>query len=151
MSLIGLSIVGVTTGIALLARDVPTEDYMLSTFQAGQSFYSEGAYDQAIEKYSDVGGVRSLLLDDAAIVVVVGDVEATVKDAAIYQVGNSYFKMFEEEFQAAEATANERQREQRLERANEYLEEAVSHFSRVEKRSGSEELRILALSRIMTS
>ena len=151
MSLIGLSIVGVTLGISLLARDVPTEDYMLSTFQAGQSFYSEGAYDQAIEKYSDVGGVRSLLLDDAAIVVVVGDVETTVKDAAIYQVGNSYFKMFEEEFQAAEATANERQRQQRLDRANEYLEEAVSHFSRVEKRSGSEELRVLAMSRIMTS
>ncbi len=151
MSLIGLSIVGVTLGISLLARDVPTEDYMLSTFQAGQSFYSEGAYDQAIEKYSDVGGVRSLLLDDAAIVVVVGDVEATVKDAAIYQVGNSYFKMFEEEFQAAEATANERQQEQRFKRANEYLEEAVSHFSRVEKQSGSEELRVLAMSRIMTS
>ena len=151
MSLIGIAIVGVTTGIALLARDVPTEDYMLSTFQAGQSFYSEGAYDQAIEKYSDVGGVRSLLLDDAAIVVVVGEVEATVKDAAIYQVGNSWFKMFEEEFQAAEAAANERQREQRLKRAHEYLEEAVSHFSKVEARSGSEELRILALSRIMTS
>lgn len=151
MSLIGLSIVGFTLGIALVARDVPTEDYMLSTFQAGQSFYSEGAYDQAIEKYSDVGGVRSLLLDDSAIVVVVGEVETTVKDAAIYQVGNSYFKMFEEEFQAAAGPGNERQREQRLKRAHGYLEEAVSHFSRVEERADSEELRVLALSRIMTS
>ena len=59
MNLLGLTIVGMTLGIALLAKDVPTKEYMLSTFQAGQSFYSEGAYDQAIEKFEDISSVAN--------------------------------------------------------------------------------------------
>jgi tetratricopeptide (TPR) repeat protein len=150
MGLLGLAIVSVTLGITLIAKDVPTGDSMLSTFQAGQSFYSEGAYDQAIEKYRSVGDVTSKLLDDGEIIVVVGEVEATVKDAAIYQVGNSYFKMFEEQFQAAEASRNESQKAQRASNAQDYLEKAVSYFSRVEQQSRSEELRVLAKGRVMT-
>ena len=42
MGLIGIAIVSLTLGIALVAKGVPTGDFMLSTFQAGQSFYSEG-------------------------------------------------------------------------------------------------------------
>jgi len=83
MGLLGLAIVSISMSVAYIARDVPTSDFMLSTFQAGQSFYSEGAYDQAIDKYRSVGEERSVLLDDSEIIVVVGEVEATVKDAAI--------------------------------------------------------------------
>lgn len=150
MGLLGLAIVSVTLGIAMIAKDVPTGDSMLSTFQAGQSFYSEGAYDQAIDKYRSVGDVTSMLLDDGDIIVVVGEVEATVKDAAIYQVGNSYFKLFEEQFQAAEASRNESQKAERTAAAQDYLEQAVSYFSRVEEQSRSKELRVLAQGRIMT-
>ena len=150
MNLLGLTIVGMTLGIALLAKDVPTREYMLSTFQAGQSFYSEGAYDQAIEKFEDISSVRSLLLDDSDIVVVVGKVETAVKDAAIYQMGNAYFKMFEEEFRASKDESNKREQEQRQKKAEEYLEQAVSYFSRVEENARSENLRALAQNRITT-
>ena len=150
MGLLGIVIASITLGIALVAKDVPTGDYMLSTFQAGQGFYSEGAYDQAIEKYRSVGDVASILLDDGEIIVVVGEVESTVKDAAIYQVGNSYFKMFEEEFQAAGNLRNEEQKAERTRKAEAYLEQAVSFFSRVEEQAVSEELRVLAQGRIMT-
>ena len=117
MNLLGLTIVGMTLGIALLAKDVPTKEYMLSTFQAGQSFYSEGAYDQAIEMFEDISSVRSMLLEGSDIVVVVGKVETAVQDAAIYQMGNAYFKMFEEEFRAAQDESNKEQQERRKERA----------------------------------
>ena len=150
MNLLGLTMVGMTLGIALLAKDVPTREYMLSTFQAGQSFYSEGAYDQAIEKFEDISGVRSMLLEDSDIVVVVGRVETAVKDAAIYQMGNAYFKMFEEEFRAAKDESNKEEQEQPKERAEEYLEKAVSYFSRVEENARSENLRVLAQNRITT-
>ena len=148
MNLLGLAIVGMTLGIALLAKNVPTREYMLSTFQAGQSFYSEGAYDQAIDKFEDISGVRSMLLADSDIVVVVGKVETAVKDAAIYQMGNAYFKMFEEEFLASKDESNKEEQEQRKSRAEEYLAKAVSHFSRVEENAKSENLRVLAQSRI---
>ena len=150
MGLLGLAIVSISMSVAYIARDVPTSDFMLSTFQAGQSFYSEGAYDQAIDKYRSVGEERSVLLDDSEIIVVVGEVEATVKDAAIYQVGNSYFKMFEEATQAAEGLRDKDEKSRRLAQAEEYLEEAVSFFSRVEEQSDSDELRVLAQGRIMT-
>ena len=148
MNLLGLAIVAMTLGIALLAKNVPTREYMLSTFQAGQSFYSEGAYDQAIDKFEDISGVRSMLLADSDIVVVVGKVETAVKDAAIYQMGNAYFKMFEEEFLASKDESNKEEQEQRKSRAEEYLAKAVSHFSRVEENAKSENLRVLAQSRI---
>ena len=150
MGLLGIIVASITLGIALVAKDVPTGDYMLSTFQAGQGFYSEGAYDQAIEKYRSVGDVSSILLDDGDIIVVVGEVESTVKDAAIYQVGNSYFKMFEEEFQAAGNLRNEAEKAERTKQAEAYLVQAVSFFSKVEEQAVSEELRVLAQGRIMT-
>lgn len=150
MSLLGIAIIALTTVATFLAKDVPTGDYMLSTFQAGQGFYSEGAYDQAIEKYKDVGDVRSSLLDDSEIIVTVGEVETPVKDAALYQVGNSYFKMFEEGFKAAASAQNDEEREQRTKRTQEYLENAVKYFSLVEQHARSEKLRGLAQSRIIT-
>ncbi len=148
MNLLGLTVVGMTLGIALLAKDVPTREYMLSTFQAGQSFYSEGAYDQAIEKFEDISSVRSMLLDDSDIIVVVGKVETAVKDAAIYQMGNAYFKMFEEEFRASKDESNKEGQEKRKGRAEEYLETAVSYFFGVEQNARSENLRVLAQNRI---
>ena len=150
MGFLGIVIVSISMSVAFIARDVPTGDFMLSTFQAGQSFYSEGAYDQAIDKYRSVGDVTSVLLDDRDIVVVVGEVEATVKDAATYQVGNSYFKLFEEESLAAQNLRDAKKKARRLAQAEEYLEQAVSSFSRVEEQSNSEELRVLAQGRIMT-
>ncbi len=150
MGLLGIVIVGISFSVAFVARDVPTGDFMLSTFQAGQSFYSEGAYDQAIGKYRSVGDVRSVLLDDSEIIVVVGEVEATVKDAATYQVGNSYFKLYEEASAAAIGLRDETERTRRLEEAEAHLEQAVSYFSRVEEQSRSKELRVLAQGRIMT-
>lgn len=150
MSLLGIVIIGLMAGVTLLARNVPTGDYMLSTFQAGQGFYSEGAYDQAIEKYKEVGNIRNPLLDDREIAVTVGEVETTVKDAALYQVGNSYFKMFEEEMRAAESARNSEERKKWEERAQGYLEDAVSYFSLVEESARSEKLRVLAQSRITT-
>jgi tetratricopeptide (TPR) repeat protein len=150
MGFLGIVIVSISMSVAFIARDGPTGDFMLSTFQAGQSFYSEGAYDQAIDKYRSVGDVTSVLLDDRDIVVVVGEVEATVKDAATYQVGNSYFKLFEEESLAAQNLRDAKKKARRLAQAEEYLEQAVSSFSRVEEQSNSEELRVLAQGRIMT-
>ena len=150
MGLLGIAIAVLSLGIAYIAKDVPTGQHMLSTFQAAQSFYSEGAYDQAIEKYRDVGNVQSALLDDSEIIVSVGEVETRLKDAAVYQLGNSHFKVFEEESRRAESTRNERVRRERMQRAEEHLQSAVDHFARVEANAASEKLRVLAQNRIMT-
>jgi|GEM_PF-574293 tetratricopeptide (TPR) repeat protein len=150
MGLLGIAIAVLSLGVAYIAKDVPTGEHMLSTFQAAQSFYSEGAYDQAIEKYRDVGDVESALLDDSDILVSVGEVETSVKDAAIYQLGNSHFKVFEEEFRLAGNTRKERARQEHTQRAEEHLQSAVSYFARVEASAVSEKLRVLAQSRIMT-
>ena len=85
---IGYVFLLIITGAAFFVSGIPTPDQMVADFDAAQKFYTSGAYDQAVEKYAEVGSVESRFVDEDNVVVKFGDLEFRIKDATLYQSGN---------------------------------------------------------------
>ena len=92
----------VTVGGTLIASRLPNQEDMVNSFQEAQRFYAEGAYDQAIVQYEAVSRIRSKTLDTEGIQVTVGEEVFPVQEAADYQIGNSYAKVYTDYARQAE-------------------------------------------------
>ena len=139
----------ITAGGAYLASRVPNQEDMVNTFREAQRFYAEGAYDQAITKYEAVLHVRSRALEVESIRVAVAEEEYPVQEAAHYQIGNSFSKLYAGFAQQAEEEDNHARRDQLRRQADEAFAATVVAFQQVIERSTSEVLKVQAYGRLI--
>ncbi|MCY3762594.1 MAG: tetratricopeptide repeat protein [Gemmatimonadetes bacterium] len=143
---------GILAGLSLLiaaARNVPTASDLQWWFEEGQKFYASGAYDQAVEKYGLITAVESRFLETDSLSYAVGEISAPVRDVALYQTGNSYFKMAREELELARRAASEQRRDRHRESAREHRTLAIRFFEKTEGQTGNADLQELARNRIV--
>ena len=139
----------ITAGGTYLASRVPNQEDMVSTFREGQRFYAEGAYDQAITKYEAVLRIRSRALDVEGIQVAVGDDEFSAQEAAHYQIGNSFSKLYAAFARQAEEEGDEVRRALLQVQADEAFAATVDAFQQVIAGSTSEVLKVQAYGRLI--
>jgi tetratricopeptide (TPR) repeat protein len=139
-------VLGVTVG----TRFVPTAEELRAAFEQGQKFYASGAYDQAIERYRQVTRSKSDLLDEKAVKVAVGEVNAPLDEVAWYQIGNAFFKMAEEKLERSTSNREERDRTAATVAADSLFGVAAGYFLKTEEVASGAELRVLARSRVLT-
>jgi len=135
----------------LWATYVPTADDVRLYFDQAQKFYASGAYDQAIEKYEEISRLKSRFLRFDRIEVEVGEIRTPVRDVSVYQIGNSYLKMAQEEAEAAKRARSPKDKEKRLALAQEYFGKAAYYFTRTASEAKSEKLRVLAQNQLISS
>ena len=141
--------IALLTGVALSTRFVPTADELKAAFDQGQRFYASGAYDQAIERYRLVAGSQSELLDEKAVRVAVGEVDAPQDEVARYQIGNAYFKMAEDALQRTGGSHDRRAREGAKAAADSLFNLATGQFLETERAATVSQLKALARSRVL--
>ncbi len=132
-----------------LATRTPTESELVSSFQEAQRFYAEGAYDQAIDEYTDVSRVRSRVLAVEQVQVVVGEESFPLQEAAAYQIGNAYSKLYEEYDRFAEEARNAARRAEYRSLADTSFARAIAAFRRVIASGGNEVLTVQAHGRLI--
>ena len=126
---IGYVFLIIMASAAYFVSNIPTPDEMIADFQAAQKFYTSKAYDQALEAYTEVGVIESRFVDEDKVIVEFGDMQLRIKDATLYQSGNSYYKMAEDELQNSFNAAEDEERERADRLALEYVENAIPQFS----------------------
>ena len=139
----------VTVGGTLIASRLPNQEDMVNSFQEAQRFYAEGAYDQAIVQYEAVSRIRSKTLDTAGIQVTVGEEVFPVQEAADYQIGNSYAKVYTEYAQQAEDEPDRVRRGRLMAKADSAFAAAVRAFQQVMAHSTDEVLVVQAYGRLI--
>ena len=132
-----------------LATRTPTEGELVSSFQEAQRFYAEGAYDQAIDEYTDVSRVRSRVLAVDQVQVVVGEESFPLQEAAAYQIGNAYSKLYEEYDRFAQEARNAARRAEYRALADTSFDRAVAAFRQVIASGGNEVLTVQAHGRLI--
>ncbi|MCX8214301.1 MAG: tetratricopeptide repeat protein, partial [SAR202 cluster bacterium] len=138
-----------TVGGTYLASNVPNEEDMVHSFHEAQRFYAEGAYDQAIAQYEAVSRLRSRALNTRSIQVAVGEEQFPLQEAAAYQVGNSFAKVYQEYArQAEDASAGDR-RPQLIAQADSAFAASVGAFEHVISHSINQVLIIQAYGRLI--
>jgi TolA-binding protein len=138
-----------TVGGTYLASNVPNEEDMVHSFHEAQRFYAEGAYDQAIAQYEAVSRLRSRALNTGSIQVAVGEEQFPLQEAAAYQVGNSFAKVYQEYArQAEDASAGDR-RPQLIAQADSAFAASVGAFEHVISHSINQVLIIQAYGRLI--
>ncbi len=148
---IGYAFLVVMVGMAYFVSGIPTPEEMVADFDAAQKFYTSGAYDQAIEKYADISAIDSRFLDEDKVIVEYGTVRIPIKDATLYQSGNSYYKMITQENEKANTTNDDAEKEKSKRLAMEYAEKATDFFDQTQKRTNNSELMSLAQNRIIST
>ncbi|MCE5252354.1 tetratricopeptide repeat protein [bacterium] len=148
---IGYAFLVVMVGMAYFVSGVPTPDEMIADFDAAQKFYTSGAYDQAIEKYGQINEVESRFLDEDKVIVEYGTMRIPIKDATLYQSGNSYYKMIEQENQKARETKDDAEKEKAKKLSLEYAVSATDFFDKTQDRTKNIELQSLAQNRIIST
>jgi len=108
---IGYAFLVIMVGMAYFVSGIPTPDEMIADFDAAQKFYTSSAYDQAIDQYAEINKVESRFLDEDKVIVEYGIMSIPIKDATLYQSGNSYYKMIEQENEKASEAANDTEKE----------------------------------------
>jgi len=147
---IGYIFLIIMAGAAYFVSNIPTPDQMMADFKAAQKFYTSYAYDQALEKYEEVGQVESRFLDEDKVIVEFSDMQLRIKDATLYQSGNCYYKMAEQEVQNTkedQQLEEEKEKAQRL--ALEYVQKGAEFFDRTQEYSINDELKVLSQKRII--
>ena len=142
--------ISLLVGVAIGTRFVPTADELRAAFEQGQKFYASGAYDQAIERYRLVASSDSEMLDEKAVRVAVGEIDAPQDEVARYQIGNAFFKMAEDALQRRQVGLDGRQRTEAVAMADSLLARAAGYFLETEKAATVRQLRALARSRVVT-
>jgi len=146
---IGYVFLIIMASAAFFVSNIPTPDEMIADFQAAQKFYTSKAYDQALEAYTEVGGIESRFVDEDKVIVEFGDMQLRIKDATFYQSGNSYYKMAEDELQRSFDAADDEEKERAEKLALEYVEKAANYFNMTQDNTISVELKVLAQNRIV--
>ena len=144
-----LLIVGTLLGLVVGSYFVPTPDEIQASFKQAQKFYAAEDYEQAIATYERINAIESPLLYTAEIKAAVGEVAAPIKEIALYQTGNSYFKRAQEsQRRAARARDPERQRQLAERTATDFVE-AAAYFLKTEAQTTSPQMRELARNRLV--
>ena len=131
------------------AARTPNRDDLVASFRDAQAFYAEGAYDQAIVRYEEVLQVRSRLLDTQKISVSVGSEHFPVLEAANYQIGNAYSKLFTDFSRFTEETRDPRRREGLQVQADSAFARSVRAFRQVSETATNQVLRVQAFGRLV--
>lgn len=139
----------VTLAGAYFSFQSPSEKELLDRFGEAQSFYAEGAYDQAIVEYDAVSRVRSRVLDTQALQVTVGEASYPVQEAAIYQVGNANRKLYSDYRRFSENATDDATRQEFGDLAQTALTDAADAFQRVIDQATHTELRGQAYGRLI--
>ena len=127
-----LLIVGTLLGLVVGSYFVPTPDEIRASFKQAQKFYAAEDYEQAIATYERINAIESPLLYTAEIEVAVGEVTAPIKEIALYQTGNSYFKRAQESQRRAAYERNSERQRQLAERTATDFVEAAAYFRKTE-------------------
>ena len=144
-----LLIVGTLLGLVVGSYFVPTPDEIRASFKQAQKFYAAEDYEQAIATYERINAIENPLLYTAEIEVAVGEVAAPIKEIALYQTGNSYFKRAQEsQRRAARERDPERQRQLAARTATDFAE-AAAYFLETEAQTTSPQMRELARNRLV--
>ena len=144
-----LLIVGTLLGLVVGSYFVPTPDEIQASFKQAQKFYAAEDYEQAIATYERINAIENPLLYTAEIKAAVGEVAAPIKEIALYQTGNSYFKRAQEsQRRAARARDPERQRQLAERIATDFVE-AAAYFLKTEAQTTSPQMRELARNRLV--
>jgi len=138
-----------TAGGTYLASSVPNEEDMVHSFQEAQRFYAEGAYDQAIAQYEAVSEVRSRALKTGTIQVTVGEEAFPLQEAAAYQIGNSFAKVYEEYARQAGEESDGDRRQRLIAQADSAFATSVGAFEHVISNSSNEVLIVQAYGRLI--
>jgi len=83
---IGYVFLIIMASAAFFVSNIPTPDEMIADFQAAQKFYTSKAYDQALEAYTEVGGIESRFVDEDKVIVEFGDMQLRIKDATFLPI-----------------------------------------------------------------
>ena len=142
-------IVGTLLGLVVGSYFVPTPDEIQASFKQAQKFYAAEDYEQAIATYERINAVESPLLYTAEIEVAVGEVAAPVKEIALYQTGNSYFKRAQESQRRAAWERNSERQHQLAEQTATDFAEAAAYFLETEAQTTSPQMRELARNRLV--
>lgn len=135
---IGYVILIVISGMAYFVTGIPTPDEMIANFDAAQKFYTSGAYDQALEAYEDVIVVDSRFLQEEKVIVEFGDLQIPVQDASIYKIGQTYFKLIQEEnATAAASSSTDAEKEKAHQLALEYAAKSTEYYDMVQEKTSN--------------
>ena len=144
-----LIVTALTLGGTWFASRVPNAEDMVNSFREAQRFYAEGAYDQAIAQYEAVSKIRSRALNSGRIRVAVDQGEFPLQEAADYQIGNSYAKVYEDLAAGAEDEPRGSRRAAIEAKADSAFAAAAGAFQRVIDGSTSEVLKVQAYGRLI--
>ncbi len=148
---IGYVFVVAIAGMAYFVTGVPTPDEMIANFNAAQKFYTSGAYDQALEAYNDVSTVESRFLNEEAVVVEFFDMQIPIREASTYKMGQTYFKMIQEENRMADEAQTDVEKEKHHKLALEYAAKATEYYELTENRTRLDNLKSMSKNAIINS
>jgi len=148
---IGYVFLVVITGMAYFVTGIPTPDEMIADFQAAQKFYTSGAYDQALDAYQEVTEVESRFLNEENVVVEFGELIVPVQEASLYKIGQTYFKMIQEENRKAGESEEDEVKEKARKLSLEYSEKATEYYSLVQERTINQSFKAQAQNQIINT
>ncbi len=146
---IGYIVTVVMVGMAYFVSGIPTPDEMIAEFNAAQKFYTSKAYDQAVEKYSQVNKMQSRFLDEDKVIVEIGNMKSPIKDLTLYQSGNAYYQMARDEKEKGVTSKNDEDKEKAKKLSLEYVQKATEFFDQTQERTQNVGLRAQAQNRII--
>ncbi len=144
-------IIAALAGLIATSRMVPTPEEVRASFKQGQKFYASEDYEQAIETFEEINGIESSWLATEEITEEIGEILAPIKEIALYQTGNSYFKQGEETQFKSRRAREPKLKEELGAAANEEFLKASDFFRRSESTSSTPKLRALARNRLVST
>jgi tetratricopeptide (TPR) repeat protein len=144
-------IIAALAGLMAGSRMVPTPEEVRASFKQGQKFYASEDYEQAIEMFEEITGIESSLLATEEITEEIGEIKAPIKEIALYQTGNSYFKQGGETQFKSRRAREPKLKEELATEANEDFLKAANFFSRSEATSTTPKLKALARNRLVST
>ena len=144
-----LLIIGSLLGLVVGSHFVPTPDEISASFKQAQKFYAAEDYEQAIDTYEQINAIESPLLYTDEVTAEVGAISAPIKEIALYQTGNSYFKRAQETLRLAARERDPERQRQKTEQAAADFAEAATYFLKAEAQTTVPQLRDLARNRLI--
>jgi len=144
-----LLIVAVAAAGSAVSRLFPTEDLLQDQFALGQNYYAANDHGNAVQVFEEIERTPNYaLLDVDAIDVTIGELTLPLRQAATYQLANSYRNVGRTQLERAANAAAEGDSvtaEVRREEARQAFDGAVTHYRRlIDNSQVSADLRAMA-------
>ena len=98
----------VIAGGSAVSRHFPTEDLLQDQFALGQNYYAANDHGNAVIVFEQIESTPNYaLLNVDGIMVTIGEVTLPLRQAATYQLGNSYRNVGRSQLERSEAAAAE--------------------------------------------